>query len=254
MASIKNMTLVVLKDSLVNYVFNLKANALLTVADDTNVCHGAEEKYEKLSCGFDPDVLNFTSEGPYHLREFLQSWKYFNCCVGELKRQLVFRSHVKEQVNNNIKRILNKYRIKSRPEVTLICVHIRRDDMLWELHKNHGYQVATKDYIKRAVDYFRNITNKLYLVCSDDVIWPRKYVPRGERVEYIRGNDQSIDLALLATCDHVITSVGSFGWWAGFLNRGTVIYYKWPAKEGSRRRESFSKDYKDYFLPNWIGL
>ena len=39
------------------------------------------------------------------------------------------------------------------------------------------------------------------------------------------------DMALFSNYDHLITSIGTFSWWAGFYNRGTVIYYKdWVAE------------------------
>ena len=39
------------------------------------------------------------------------------------------------------------------------------------------------------------------------------------------------DFVLLQSCDHVIMTVGTFGWWAAWLTsqrRGTVMYYKDP--------------------------
>ena len=32
-------------------------------------------------------------------------------------------------------------------------------------------------------------------------------------------------------CDHLIISIGSYGFWAGFLNKGVVIYYNGDDKE-----------------------
>jgi hypothetical protein len=52
----------------------------------------------------------------------------------------------------------------------------------------------------------------------------------------------------------MIQTVGTFGWWAGWLNNGKVINYKWPAKEKGRLRATFSADYSDFFMPHWIGM
>jgi galactoside 2-L-fucosyltransferase 1/2 len=61
-------------------------------------------------------------------------------------------------------------------------------------------------------------------------------------------------MAMLASCDHTISTVGSFGWWIGWLSGGDVTYFKWPAKEGSPLRKQYGKDFSDYFYPGWIGL
>ena len=250
----KNMTLVVRRHSYVNSVFDLKENNALSIFDGNTVCEGAKVKYEKLACGFDPNLTNFMPNKSYHLGISLQSWKYFSCCFAELRKLLVFRPHIRQKIDNSIKRILVKFRIQSRSEVTLIGVHIRRGDMATASHKKVGIQVASEKYLKKSVEYFSNITRKLFIVCSNDNIWPRKYMPKNLRVEFVRGNSPYEDLGILAACDHVITTVGSYSWWAGFLNGGTVTYYKWPAKEGTKRRRAYSKDFMDHFLPHWIGL
>jgi galactoside 2-L-fucosyltransferase 1/2 len=61
-------------------------------------------------------------------------------------------------------------------------------------------------------------------------------------------------MATVTLCDHFIATVGTFSWWAAWLTGGNVTYYKWPAREGTRFRKSFSKDYKDHYYPHWIGL
>ncbi|ELT93801.1 hypothetical protein CAPTEDRAFT_49636, partial [Capitella teleta] len=41
------------------------------------------------------------------------------------------------------------------------------------------------------------------------------------------------DLAMLAACDHVISSTGTFSFWAGWLSKGVVLYYKNFPRKGS---------------------
>ena len=250
----KNMTLVVLKRNVVNSVFDLKVNQWLTILEDDRVCKGAKVKHETLRCGFDANITDVKPDGPYILKDYLQSWKYFNCCVAELRRQLVFRPSIKQQIDNNIEKLLRKFGIKSRTNVTLIGVHVRRGDMRGRHQQQYGFQVANGNYLRKAVHHFSNYTNKVFIVCSDDSTWPRKNMPEGHRVEYIHGNAPEVDLGILSASDHVISTVGTFGWWAGFLSGGTVIYYKWPAKEGTTKRKRFGKDYSEFFLPQWIGL
>lgn len=62
----------------------------------------------------------------------------------------------------------------------------------------------------------------------------------------------AMDLALLSSCNHVVMTVGSFGWWAGYLSGGTVVYFKDYPKPGSNIGRGFSA--VDHYLPQWIGM
>ena len=47
-------------------------------------------------------------------------------------------------------------------------------------------------------------------------------------------------------------SVGTFGWWAGILAGGDVIYYSEPSEEGTKMFEEYVAG--DFVLPEWIPL
>ena len=47
-------------------------------------------------------------------------------------------------------------------------------------------------------------------------------------------------------------SVGTFGWWAGWLGGGDVIYYTKPHAPGSMKDKMFSRE--DFFPLHWIGI
>ena len=247
----KGMTSVIAQGNVVNSIFNLTSNKWLAVMRDRSACNGAKGRGEARASGFDPNLINFKPDASYNLGLYLQSWKYFADAMPELHKQLVFRDHIRTKVDSIINNILKKNSINSRTEVTLIGVHVRRGDMV---NNGFGYQVASSHYMNKAVQYFSDITNRIFVVCSNDMNWSKNNIPKNEKVEFMAGNPREIDLAILASCDHLISTVGSFSWWAGFLNKGTVLYYKWPAKEGSRLRPAYSKDYMDYFLPHWIGV
>jgi len=66
------------------------------------------------------------------------------------------------------------------------------------------------------------------------------------------GTSSEVDLAILSQCNHTIMTVGTYGWWAGYLAGGITVYYKdFPAPRGNLDRW-FSK--QDFFPPEWIGL
>ncbi|XP_062610754.1 galactoside alpha-(1,2)-fucosyltransferase 2-like [Saccostrea cucullata] len=250
-AAKKNMISVIRQRGLVDTVFELKNDSHLLLMSDLNVCKGIPQRYERWCSRYDPKLENFTANSNLFIGWGLQSWKYFNASSQNLRKQMTFRKHIREKVTEIQERTLRKFNFTSRADATFIGVHIRRGDMLTD---PLGYDVATPEYISRAVDFFKTYKNTIFIVCSMDLPWSQKYMPSNVRVEYSVGNSAEVDLALLASSDHVIQTVGTFGWWASWLNSGTVIYYKWPAKEDGKLRSTFSADYSDFFLPSWIGM
>lgn len=60
-------------------------------------------------------------------------------------------------------------------------------------------------------------------------------------------------MAILSLCDHVVMTVGTFGWWGAWLSRGTVVYCKDFPKPGSIiDKNALFRD--ELYPPNWIGL
>ena len=157
--------------------------------------------------------------------------------------------------------------------IITVGVHVRRDDMLSKHSVERGYTVATAEYLRRAVEFFEDRYGTdgrlLFVVCSDDLQWSRDNWPQrqllgvgddGERtalpvrsVEFSTASRRpEVDLAILSSCDHVIMTVGTFGWWAAFLAGGTTVYYKDFPDPGSPLAVEFRST--DFYYPSWIGL
>jgi galactoside 2-L-fucosyltransferase 1/2 len=121
---------------------------------------------------------------------------------------------------------------------------------------NYGYEVATPQYLNKATLYYkRRYNGVLFIVASaQDDEWAVKHMPITPPSEFITTGVREVDMAILASCDHSIITVGSFGWWTGWSTNGEVTYFKWPAKPNSTLRKQYSHDYSDYFYPNWVGL
>ncbi|XP_033752736.1 galactoside 2-alpha-L-fucosyltransferase 2-like [Pecten maximus] len=218
-----------------------------------NVCKTFVGRAEKLNCGYDEEMATFSANNNYRVSTYLQSWIYFYNASNSLRKQFVFRDHILESKNKLIDSVLKKYNFTSRSNVTLIGVHIRRGDLV-----NHtfGYRVVSESYLHKSVHYFQSkrLINVIFIICSNDMKWTKEFMPKGIRSEYMEGNSPEVDMAILGSCDHMISSVGTFSWWSAWLTGGEVTFYQWPAKEGSSLRKQFSKDYVDYFHPGWIGL
>ncbi|OWF40074.1 galactoside 2-alpha-L-fucosyltransferase 2-like isoform X2 [Mizuhopecten yessoensis] len=250
LAAKKGMSVSVGKTDYLTKIFKLD----LKLKDNNGgICKTYVGRGERLGCGYDEKMASFPPNNNYRLGTYLQSWKYFYNASVALRKQFRFQDDTVEKKNKVIDLVLKKHNLTSRSNVTLIGVHVRRGDLV-----NHrfGYMVASEDYLKKAVDYFKSkgYTNPLFIICSNDMKWTKTHMPKEIRSEYIEGNSAAVDMAVLGSCDHMISTVGTFSWWSAWLTGGEVTFYQWPAKEGSGLRRQFSKDYKDFFYPGWVGF
>ncbi|XP_062575431.1 galactoside alpha-(1,2)-fucosyltransferase 2-like [Saccostrea cucullata] len=249
-AASKGMKLVVGVTDRIYQIFQIKNGKNILISKNKHECDNAIFRKERQTNSYDKDIVDFKPNATYRVGRCLQSWKYFHNVSNELREILKFRNHIQTKANKLMENVLRKYDT-SRENVTLIAVHVRRGDMLT---LGNAFSVATKEYFEKAFQYFRNYSSPIYVVCSNGMAWSKANIPKNYSVEFMYGNLPEEDLALMASCDHVISSVGSFSWWAGWFTNGFVTYYKWPVVEDSIRRHEYSSDFTDFFSPHWIGL
>ncbi|XP_069122775.1 galactoside alpha-(1,2)-fucosyltransferase 2-like isoform X2 [Argopecten irradians] len=250
LAAKKGMSVIIGKTEYLAKTFKLDVNFKDNKKD---LCKTFVGKGERLNCGYDERMASFPSNNNFRLGAYLQSWRYFYNASTSLRKQFTFQDDIVEKKNKVIDSVLRKHKVVSRSNVTLIGVHVRRGDLV-----NHkfGYMVASESYLKKAVNYFlsKGFKNPLFIICSNDMKWTKEHIPQGIESEYMEGNSPVVDMSILGSCDHMISSVGTFSWWSAWLTGGQVTFYQWPAKEGSGLRKQFSKDYKDFFYPGWVGF
>ncbi len=137
----------------------------------------------------------------------------------------------------------------------------------------------------------------VFVVCTDEIPWaedflnPRKLVAFAKSRNWVEKDLQWIGanvhfhvvhnvtardkaLCILTLMDHMIMSVGTFGWWAAFLNENTykyscsingnnteicvptrkpiLVYFNDPFRPGSAVAGYFSVP--DHYPPHWIGF
>ncbi|KAJ8318969.1 hypothetical protein KUTeg_004060 [Tegillarca granosa] len=236
-AMLNNMSVIVGADDELTMIFELQAD----IRKDKTMCMTTKILRERWACAFDNKLLHLNKTENYTLGRWLQSWKYFINVEDKLREQFVFKDHIQDQSTKIIQTILSK-RGLNRTNVTLVGIHVRRGD---KLNTNRGDQVASKGYIEKAIKHYQSVySNVFFLVCSDTIEWCRKNIDSKINVEFIENNTKEVDLSILAGCDHVIQTVGTFSWWAAWLAGGTSVYFQWPAREGSHIRKSFK----------WIGM
>ena len=184
-----------------------------------------------------------------HLYGFLVSWKYFHKYRDIILREFAFSSPIKDETNKFLSNIRT-----SKTNLTLIGVHVRRGDFI--THEGLGYTVATESYIARAVNYYQQRFNCLFVIATNDRTWAELVFANLTNTQYVFTGTSSpyADISIVSSCNHVITTTGTFSWWIGYLSKGIVLYYKKFPREGSWLQKTQFGNMDDYFLPEWIGL
>jgi len=140
-----------------------------------------------------------------------------------------------------------------------VGLHVRRSDYM-----SISFP-ATAEFYYSAMMYFHSkYSNTIFVVASEDLVWCKesfsKFVNDGFRIYYLEGvseDDGGLDMAVLVNCDHLIFGVGSFGFWAGYLNSGEVIYCSDCVNNGTVWRTDpsmYEGDYGNFVKPSWKGM
>lgn len=223
-----------------------------------HICDSFVTLNAKHCCVFESSFMKLKPNKNYKIGVYLQSWKYFAHVQDRVRRELTFTKDIKEFAIHTVEsfRINHTVSTGNSSKPVVVGVHIRRGDLASEAFiKANTVLLAPDKYIYNAVDFFlKRFDNATvtFLVCSDDMDYARHIMKyRNITVKFVH-NQAIQDFAILASCDHVLMTVGSFGWLAGFLSNGIVTYYKYPMREGTFERREYN--YDDFFLPGWIGL
>ena len=171
---------------------------------------------------------------------YLNNIGYFVEYAPEIRSQLILRERYRiiaqhllhdlinktSKIRNSILNTSSKHLFQGGIDVVFVSVHVRRGDALKEPHKNF----PGLPYFQKAMNYFRNkFSNKLiFIVVTDDFEWSKANII-GEDVVFTGAKGMKTreeDFSIALACNHTIMSVGTFGWWIGFLTGGEVIYYK----------------------------
>ncbi|XP_050404417.2 galactoside alpha-(1,2)-fucosyltransferase 2-like [Patella vulgata] len=248
----KNMALVMKNDATLRATFNIEG------AYNTNwtLCKNATTISEPSCCRAWPNIYNVSNEKTVILGGYLQSYKYFDDHRDEVRRYLIFRNNVLNEANNKLNDLFKKrYPGQNKEKRTLIGVHIRRGDYLSSNSIKFGYVTAPKEYIFRAQKYMETqYSNITYFVCSNDLAWTNDVFKGQTDAIIVPIGPAHVDLALLSLMDHMIMTVGTYGFWASWFVNGTTIYLREFAKPGSVYSKLFDKDHFDTIPASWIGL
>jgi hypothetical protein len=138
-------------------------------------------------------------------------------------------------------------------EHVLVGIHMRR-------YEASHLRIPSEQYFKNAMQYFTDkFVDVGFVIVSDDVHWCNQQdFLQKDNIHIVNVNSPAVDLAILIECDHMILSVGTFGWWGAYLGADSRL-----GGECVRYDSEFVEDHVanigkitivEYFPPNWIPL
>lgn len=202
---------------------------------------------------FTPLLANNLIRGNVKICCYLQSYKYF----WHVKERLIQEFQFSDSINKKAHAILHRAQDAVRKDrsilnTTFIGIHVRRGDLTMKRFQDDGYRLPTTSFFTKAKAYYTDLySNIVFIVASDDKTWSKKNL-KAEDTYFSDAKSGSVDMALMAACNHTITTVGTFSWWAAFLAGGQAIYYK----DFIRNNSSITKKFKleDRYPVEWIPM
>ncbi|XP_029440308.1 galactoside 2-alpha-L-fucosyltransferase 2-like [Rhinatrema bivittatum] len=192
-------------------------------------------------------------EGTYvMLAGYPCSWTFYHHIREEILQEFTFHDFIRDEANKYLEKVKG-----SRRNATFIGVHVRRGDYVHIMPNTWKGVVADKAYLEKAIGYFRSkYQEPVFIVTSNGIGWCKENINASRGDVYFSGDgvesSPGKDFALLAHCNHTIMTIGTFGYWAGYLAGGETVYltnFTLPDSEFLKVMH-----YDAFYLPDWIGI
>ena len=152
---------------------------------------------------------------------YYQSMQYFQHVSDDVRKEFTFRTRILSQVD-----AFFRAQNFSKTGIVKVGIHIRHKEFNRPPWVKLGFGPPPVAYYSNAMKYFqKKYSNVHFILCSDDITWARKHIV-GDNITFVTNHEAGVDMAIVASCDHVIISNGTYSWWAGWLCRGTTVRYK----------------------------
>ena len=210
---------------------------------------------EKATNKFDPRFFNLPQEN-IRIKKFFQSYKYFEDIFEDIYNKTL--SYFDESLLTVAERFIDKakhnYKQRKRitveeSEITSVCVHVRRGDMV----NSKQYIVPSSLDIQNAMNYMqKKFKYTIFVVMSNDLKWSRVHL-NGNNVYFSNLTSVNEDFVLMCSCDHMIMTVGTFGWWGAWLTSwkgGIAMYYAHQFFKNGQLYKGFNRH--DWCPPHWL--
>ncbi|CAL1529112.1 unnamed protein product, partial [Lymnaea stagnalis] len=133
-------------------------------------------------------------------------------------------------------------------DLELVGVHVRQRDE----YSNPVTLEAPVSFFNNAFAKMRSLlggSKALFVVAGNNLAWCRDNL-KGPDIVVLDDAKAEVHFAVLASCQHGVVSIGTFGWWSAWLSGGHVIYYvRFPIPESI---EAVGFVAADYYPPHWI--
>ena len=189
-------------------------------------------------------------------KNYVQSFRYFQDSI-DVHKLFTFRKEFREDAEAVFERLREEFGIGR----VFVGVHIRRGDQL--ASSKPTVKEPTEEFFLNSFNYFRAKFggSVLFVLVSDDPEWFNSQAWAKEKdVHALEKNSAQVDMQLLISSDHLITTLGTFGWWGGYLGaghreNGEVVYWKRQfIAETSHFIEGTNETKSYYFPDDWIAM
>ncbi|XP_052686289.1 galactoside alpha-(1,2)-fucosyltransferase 2-like [Crassostrea angulata] len=255
-AKMKHLYPVVPENSELFQIFDIEKTTLTAIGKSADSCAKLPVYKERWGLSYDEKLHAVPPYKSVKFDGYFQSWKYWIKYENEIRNLLRFKNPIKQKAFTQMRDIIDKMKFEINKESVIVSIHIRRGDYVTEEHYKYGKLTPNETYYANAMQYFKTRhKNILFVVGSNDIDWSKKALAKEKNVYYSTGNSPAEDIALLSLANHTIMSVGTFGWWIGWMAQGTSIYYK----NIFRPQSDFAKEFRnnsidDFIYPGWIPM
>ncbi|KAK3879544.1 hypothetical protein Pcinc_015880 [Petrolisthes cinctipes] len=177
------------------------------------------------------------------MKEYAFEMQMFHQFRKELRKEFTFAPTFRTKVNGFLSKIM-EHRSSELPDPVFVGFHIRRTDYKKFVKTKFGGHLPETAYFTRALSHYRTKfpDAAVFIVASDDLQYAKSELDQYHDVFFSQGFSPGEDMALLASCNHSIITVGSFGFWTAYLAGGEVVYADVTTKHDYRfSRKMFEK-------------
>jgi len=157
--------------------------------------------YNETMHEFNQNIFNI--EDSTDLMGYFQTEKYFKHIESDVRNTFTFNDEI----------ISECLKFKSNYK-NIVSIHFRRGDYIGDADK---FPPLELEYYQMAINMFDD-KEYTFFIFSDDIEWCKSIFGNTEKIVYIEGNNQFVDMCLMSMCEHNIIANSTFSWWAAWLN------------------------------------
>lgn len=179
---------------------------------------------------------------------YFQSWKYF--AGAEAKAEIMRAFTLKPEYLRHVDEIFGE---EGKDSYHNVGIHLRWFEVDY-------LNDPPKEFYQSAMEYFRgkygqrNKPVRFYLASNDIERSKMLGIFSDESVVILNNQEAIYDFAVLMSCEGIILSSGTFGWWAAWLGphqRNGEVFYFSDVFDMKKRVNKGQVQKEDYYPPNW---